>query len=127
LVLQKSAIRIIARLKHQESCRQAFKSTEILTITSLYILETLLFCFHELQLIESTHTYNTRNRNHLNTNSHRLEMFHKLPLHTGKSMFNKLPENIKQLKNFKNFKCELKRFLLSNSFYTLGEFMSPNV
>ncbi|KAG8276028.1 hypothetical protein J6590_073539 [Homalodisca vitripennis] len=38
-VLQKRVMRIMAGLQPQESCREAFKSFEILTVVSIYIIE----------------------------------------------------------------------------------------
>jgi len=40
----------------------------------------------------------------------------------GIKLFNKLPVEIKQLDNYKNFEEEVKTFLLNNSFYTIEEF-----
>ena len=41
----------------------------------------------------------------------------------GIKLFNKLPIQIKQLDDYKGFKREVKNFLLSNSFYTIEEFL----
>jgi hypothetical protein len=42
-VLQKRAERYTAGLKHLESCRNSFRNLKILTVYSLYILETILY------------------------------------------------------------------------------------
>jgi hypothetical protein len=41
--LQKRAVRCTAGLKHLESCRNSFRNLKILTVYSLYILETVLY------------------------------------------------------------------------------------
>jgi len=122
-ILQKSAIRILLKLKFRESCRDAFKSARILTIVSLYIYETMTFCFEKLKSAQTLHSYDTRSRNLQNFDSHRLELFNKLPIQAGKKLFNKLPENIRNIDNIKQFKITLKNFLIANSFYTITEFM----
>jgi hypothetical protein len=43
LRIQKKVIRLITGLKRLESCRQKFKESKILTVTSMYILEVLCF------------------------------------------------------------------------------------
>ena len=41
----------------------------------------------------------------------------------GIKLFNKLPIQIKQLDDHKGFKRDVKNFVLSNSFYTIEEFL----
>jgi hypothetical protein len=40
----------------------------------------------------------------------------------GIELFNKLPNNIKNMEHFPTFRKELRSFLLSNVFYTINEF-----
>lgn len=124
LFLQKSAIRIIFGLKYRESCRDAFASLNILTVTSLFILETLMLCFPKFKLTQqSNHSYDTRCKRVINFESHRLELFNKLPIHAGKKLFNKLPEYLKSIEESNKFKKSLKSYLLSKTLYSVGEFM----
>jgi len=43
LRIQKKVIRLITGIKKYESCRQKFKESRILTVTSMYVLEVLCF------------------------------------------------------------------------------------
>jgi len=40
----------------------------------------------------------------------------------GVRLYNKMPNRIKQLETFRDFKRKLKLFLLDNHFYSLNEF-----
>ncbi len=83
----------------------------------------MIFCFTKFNTAQTLHSYETRNRSILNVDRHCLELYNKLPFQSAKKLFNKLPKNIRNIKNIQIFKKELKRFLLLNSFYTMGEFM----
>jgi hypothetical protein len=47
----------------------------------------------------------------------------KSAVHMGTKLYNKLPERLKGLNNFKGFKKEVKFLLLKNAFYTNEEFL----
>lgn len=123
LILQKRAVRALAGLSSRDSCRPAFKNLKILTITSLYILEAVLYCVNNntMQRNRDVHYHNTRSRNNFNLPHHRTAMFSKKPLYAGIKMFNLLPEEIKQEEE-KKLKTALQSWLQSRAFYTLEEF-----
>ncbi len=69
------------------------------------------------------HEYNTRQRHQHRQSQHRLEISASLPQNMGPKLFNKLPDHIKLENNHKIFKNKLKKFLVEESFYSVGEFL----
>jgi len=125
--LQKKVIRLIAEAPKCTSCRPIFKRFKILTLTSLYIYETLCFMkkqYHNLKHRFEIHEHNTRSKNDLYQQYCNISNYQKSVLNMGTKLFNKLPSQIKHLDNYNKFKKELKNFLLVNSFYTIAEFFS---
>lgn len=124
--LQKKAIRYILNLKPTQSCKQSFKSLEILTVPSKYIYSTLVFVreHHSETFLRNadTHQYNTRNKNNLYIPSTKLKIINKAPIHAGKILFNHLPEDIKNDTNIITFKRKLKSYLLEKCIYNIDDF-----
>lgn len=123
--LQKRAIRIMARLNRRSSCRNYFKSLKILTLTSIYIYEVLIFYKFRGNKIETgadIHNYKTRHRHQHRQIQHRLQLAASLPQNVGPKLFNVLPENIKLEHNQVKFENELKNYLLERACYSLDEF-----
>ena len=61
LKMQKKAIRILAGLGPQESCREAFRDLRILTTVSMYILVTTMHALkQDTRRGQDYHSYNTR-------------------------------------------------------------------
>ncbi|KAG8293759.1 hypothetical protein J6590_010746 [Homalodisca vitripennis] len=74
LVLQKKALRTM----------EAFKNLQILTIPSIYTLETILHCIlQNLNRNEQFHKYHTRNELDFTLPLHRTELFAKKPSYAG--------------------------------------------
>jgi len=44
-------------------------------------------------------------------------------IYTGIKLYNKLPQKLKQIDDSKDFKKQVKNFLLQNVFYTIEEFL----
>jgi len=124
--LQKQAIRVIAQLKFRESCKEAFKKLQLLTLPSLYILDTVLFCMSKCTMTrgQDIHSYETRGRDTYRTGRHRTGVYEHLPSQAGVRFINKLPVSIKDAPTPKALKSRLKRFLVSQAFYSAGEFMA---
>jgi len=71
------------------------------------------------------HSFNTRTHYDLHIPPANLTVYQNGAWHSGIKIYNYLPPTIKQLSNdISKFKPALKRFLYSNSFYTLEEYYS---
>lgn len=125
-LVQKRAIRLIAGIKQQISCKPFFRNFGILTLKSLYILNNLLHVKKNItnyDLRNSLHSHNTRSGTDLNLPATRLEKGLKSHNFVQIRLFNKLPTNIRQLP-LKEFKSRITSLLLNNAPYTLDDFFS---
>lgn len=126
LVMQKKAIRTMAGIGPRESCRNIFKNYKILTVTSIYILETILYCITKNPPKQKNqHNHNTRQAQDYTIPVHRTTLYEKKPSYAGIKFFNKLPEHLKD-NNPRTVKRTLRSWLQDHAFYTLDEFFSWN-
>jgi len=125
-ILQKKIIRIITNTRPIDSCREVFKSMEIVTLYSQYIYSLVLYTInikHLFNTYNEIHKYKTRNNNNLQCPIANLSKFSKGAYISGIKVFNHLPQYIKALTNdHKYFKSTLKRFLYHHSFYSMNEY-----
>lgn len=130
LVFQKKAIRAMLKLNQRESCREKFKELRLFTVFSLYIFHTIIhiktYPINNIRM-ENIHNYNTRNKNNFAIESHRTTLFTKQPSYAGKHFYNNIPQNIKNINDFKTFRNTLKEFLLDNPLYSIEEFQELQV
>ena len=80
LRIQKRVIRSMAGVSSRTSCRQLFKELNILTLTSLYILEMISFIRQYRQSVElnsNVRTYNTRRKMDIHIQSYNTEIYKK--------------------------------------------------
>lgn len=124
--LQKKAVRLILKLSSRESCKPGFSKLGLLTLPSLYILETAKFCLLKCVLTRGNdvHTYETRGRYNYRTGQHRTVVHERLPSQAGVVFVNKLPNEIKGAPTPQAFRANLKRILVSRAFYSVEEFMT---
>jgi hypothetical protein len=119
-----TAIRIVMGIRVRESCRKYFRKLKILPLKSQYSLS--LFVInnrHHFETNSEFHNVNTRIKYNLHHPLSHLSIFQKGVYYTGIKVFNNLPLTIKDLShNIKEFNLELGKFLLSHSFYMLGEY-----
>lgn len=128
LLVQKRAIRCMAGIKRTVSCRAYFRKYRVLTLTSLYVMLTACYIHDRKGSLIShseVHSYETRNCSSLVLPRHRLNLCQTGPLYTGIKIYNKLPEGLKCLSNYR-FRCELRHLLLDLPLYDIGEFMGHN-
>jgi hypothetical protein len=106
--------------KALQSARELFLKLDILTLTSLYILECAKFYrkhTHYFAQQSSTHNHNTRrNADALVTTQS------KSPHNNVANMYNKLPRELKSVKSFDTFVTKLRKFLVEKCYYTLDEY-----
>lgn len=125
-ILQKKAIRIICKLRYDQSCRGFFKQKGVLTIYALYIQECLLFLHKNKQLFKqyenSKMRYDTRTLCY-NLPKCKLTTTQKQMEYRCLKMFNTLPDEIQGEHNFKLFKRKLFKFLLNKEPYCMDDYM----
>jgi len=79
-VLQKKIIRIVTKTRPKDSCREVFKSMEIMTLYSQYIYSLVLYTINIKHLFDTNnkiHKYKTRNNNNLHHPIANLSKFNK--------------------------------------------------
>ena len=122
LRLQKKTIRIMAELKPRDSCRDDFKTLKMLAVTSLYVLETIIYCLTKhLTRHQDVHNRQTRKAQNFSLPPHRSAVFENKPTYIGMKLFNALPEDKeKPIKLQENENVFKKLAPTKNSIYTRG-------
>uniref|UniRef100_A0A1B6M063 Reverse transcriptase domain-containing protein n=1 Tax=Graphocephala atropunctata TaxID=36148 RepID=A0A1B6M063_9HEMI len=123
--LQKRALRVIFRKPHRFSCRSLFRDNDILTFPSIYIFNTVLFVRKNYHLFVSglsTHQHNLRG-NRIAIPSHRTGFFEKHLIYNGTRLYNSLPGGLKEVRGLEAFKKGVRRFLVSQCYYSVGEYL----
>lgn len=124
-ILQKRVIRILAGLSARESCRNAFRTLQIMPLPTLYIYDVCLVAYKNRDEFRGiSHEYNTRQTNILITHQHRTALYQKHLYFNCCRLYNKLSHAIRNSNNEKEFKRKLKEYLLNNVFYSLDEFLT---
>ena len=119
-IIQKRIIRLIFDLDNRQSCRDTFKYKGILTFISIYLFKLLCCIYSKKDTLEKNcnfHQYSTRKKDEFCLKKAYLSKYQKSPLYAGCKYFNMLPEHLKLITTFKEFKKKLKIFLIENCFY----------
>jgi hypothetical protein len=124
--IQKRVVRIIMSAGRRDSCRVIFKKLNVLPLQSQYIFSLLMFVVKNKEFFKTNlevHGLNTRANHDLHIPEANLSIFQKGVHYSGIKLFNHLPVTLKQLSNdIPKFRVSLKRFLLTNSFYSVEEY-----
>jgi hypothetical protein len=126
-ILQKRVIRLMAGVNSRTCCRHLFKELNILTLSSLYILEVTCFIRKYCQSFElnaNVHNHNTRRKMDIRIKSYTTNMYKNSVINMGTKIYNKLPDHMKETDSYKPFKETLKSFLLLHTFYSVEELLS---
>lgn len=123
-ILQKKALRTMLKLKKLTSCKNYFIQENILTLPSLYIYQCISYVkknYNEFYC-EPKYEYNTRNKRMLRPPTSRIQLVENGPLCQCMILYNKLPEYLKHITDYKIFRKESKKFLIENCFYDVREY-----
>jgi hypothetical protein len=109
------------------SCRELFKSLNILPVLCVYIMETV--CYIKLnnkglKQNSAIHDHKTHHRSDFQTQFCRTNMLKKSVNNLGKKLYYRLPNHLKKLEYQKLFKKQVETFLLQQSFYSIEEYLS---
>lgn len=125
-VIQKWAIRILAGLRRRDTCKNAFKQLNILTFPSVYIYEILCFTYrnkNKYNTVGSSHDYPTRYKTLLQPDKPNTRMYQRSLHYNSCQFYNVLPEEVKCLTNFYQFKHAVKKLLLDKTCYSVQDFL----
>lgn len=128
LVQQKRILRTMFSKPRSYSCRELFKSSQILTVPSLYILK----CVHLIRA-DPTSCESTRDKNeryclradmNIKLPQHRLTSVAKSPLVLPIKLYNKLPIELKRISNPAGFHNAVKKLLVDGVYYSVDEYLN---
>uniref|UniRef100_A0A1B6L0L5 Reverse transcriptase domain-containing protein n=1 Tax=Graphocephala atropunctata TaxID=36148 RepID=A0A1B6L0L5_9HEMI len=124
--LQKRAVRTVHGLTGQQSCKDYFRSSKLLTFPCIYILESLTFLKKNLSLFHnnSNHSYSLRDNNNIRIPAHSKTFFKKHLLYSGIQLFNVLPHQLKLESSPTRFKKLLRAMLVEKCYYSVREFIA---
>ena len=125
-IIQKRILRIMANIRQTQSCRPIFKQFEILPLSCIYILECLKSIKNNADqciLNSDVHSYCTRDSLNIRTPKHNLSFFEQGPTYWGHKFYNKLPSNIKDIKNTRTFLKACKAMLNNKCYYSCKEYL----
>lgn len=125
--IQKRCIRAMFGLRQTDSCRPYFKENDILPLPCVYILEVCIFVFNHKYLFQnqqdvSKRTLRSRYQNKLYKPFVNLTLTSKNCFIMCINIFNKLPDTFK-VEGLNTFKKLTKKYLLSNGFYSIKEYL----
>jgi hypothetical protein len=120
--LQKKVVRVTCNVKRKTSCRELFRTLNILPVPCVYIMETVYYIRLNNEGLKQNlakNDYKTRNRSDFQTQFCRTNIFKKSLNNLGTKLYNKLPNYLKNLENSKLFKNNLKLFYYNRPFIQL--------
>lgn len=125
-VLQKRCIRLICGAKLGEHCKPLFVSLGVLTLSSMYVLDCLLYVkknISNLYTLSSIHNRNTRNNLNIYQKKCKYSLTQKIFDYMSKKIYNSVPLNIRNLP-ISTFKRVVRTKLLSNPLYNVDGYFS---
>lgn len=128
-IMQKRCIRTIFIMKPRDSCKPVFKEKRLMTVTNLYIFESLKFMIQNKKLFDSNiraHTYNTRLKTDQKPNFTKYTFIQRNVYYSILKIWNHVP-NIIRLEPEKCFLRRMRLFLTENPFYCVGEYFGTPV
>lgn len=125
--IQKRAVRIIKKLHPLESCRGQFRNLGFLTLSGLYIYESIKFLYNNRESFQTNlmpGPYNTRHGEHYFYSPHRLSLTEKSPYYACIKLYNHLPIYLKTNNSFNTIKKDLISFLCDLEPYSISDYFN---
>ncbi|KAI5637381.1 hypothetical protein NE865_09950 [Phthorimaea operculella] len=129
-VMQKRAVRAMARVPDDESARPYFTQFGIITLPSILIYQVAVFTHENLNLFERIgdgRTRVTRYGSRLRSVPHRLAKSTTSVYVLGPSVYNRLPERVTSSTSLPSFKNCLRTWLLEEQFYDVNDLLDKPV
>lgn len=129
LIQQKKLVRIIANIVTTDSCKPYFQKFKILTLPSLYILESCKFVRKNPELYTKKQDVlgkPSRYNNNLVIPLSRIKLCSSGTLPMSIKIYNKLPNYMKEEKNYRVFIKKLKNMLNQKCYYTVNEYLEDS-
>lgn len=123
-VMQKRAVRYMNKAKQRDSCRPLFVASNILTLPSLFILETVSLIHKKYRdtLNRCTSTYATRQMYNLPLPVPRTSQVHDSIVFTGRQLFNHLPAGVRRVSEGRKFGRVVRKLLVARAYYDVQEY-----
>lgn len=125
-IMQKKCIRVLANIRIPNSCRPYFIQFKLLTLPSIYIMESAIFARKHPTLfkakIDSDKT-RSQYRNKFVMPCTNLAIYKNSPYCKCIRVINKIPDDIKLEPNDKLFRNKLKNLLIEKCYYSVDEFL----
>ena len=132
-VMQKKALRILGKASfnpcadfyYKDSCKPHFRQLNIMTLPCIYMYLTILFVVENNYLVidnREIHQHFTRGNKNIHITKNKLKMTDNCPIYAGSLFYNKLPVELKNLKDC-TFKNCLKQYFLAKCYYKVNEFL----
>ncbi|XP_061717490.1 uncharacterized protein LOC133525217 [Cydia pomonella] len=133
--MQKRAVRAIAGLPDDASCRELFKEFKIMPLPCEFIYQIALFTHNNLSTFRQRGVNPSREMRSnklahlLVTPVHKLRKSERSVYVVGPAVYNRIPDEIKKdAASAVAFKLKLRKWLLGNTFYSIDEFFDlPNI
>ncbi|XP_063391195.1 uncharacterized protein LOC134676740 [Cydia fagiglandana] len=129
-VMQKRAVRIMAGKPADAPARDLFRDLNILPLPCLYLYQVAVFTHENLDKFKLK---GTNDNYHLRSNEHKNRLVAETPRLTksqrsvycaGPSVYNRLPDNVRNAATTAGFKYKLKMWLTSEVFYDYAEYFN---
>lgn len=127
-VLQKRAVKYMFKAKFRDSSRPLFISHKLLTLPSLFLLESSCLVYKKFQReIGSLSQYNTRQSYIAYLPIPTSSQTKNSVIYRSKKIFNQLPLRIRKINSYKKFRREVKALLGLKAYYSVSEFFNDSL
>lgn len=123
-VLQKRALRFVCGAKLRDHCRPLFKRQQILTVSCIFILETVCLIFKKYKNSTLSHPHNTRNHGCIALPIPHFTQTKQSLIYDSVKMYNKLPNYCRLGEDYGRFRRSVKDLLTAKAYYDTDEFFA---